>query len=304
MLPVGYFHVVFTVPHQLNPFALRNKKVFYDLMFRAVKETLLQLAADSKRLGADIGFVTVLHTWGQNLCDHPHIHCIVPGGGYDQQHKRWKACSNGFLFPIAVMRKLYRGKFMAFFKEALHDGSIGLHGSLDCYTDRAVLQQLLDELYATDWVVYAKAPFASAQALVKYLGQYTHRVAIGNSRIVSTDQRSVTFRYKDYADGDRQKLLTIAATEFIRRFLLHVLPKGFRRIRYYGFLAVRARKKRLTRCREYFHLKQIVRKGVRSCVEIVKELTGYDPLACPLCKVGRLVTVMLVPRLLPGVAPA
>ena len=303
MLPVGYFHVVFTVPHRLNPFALRNKKVFYDLMFRAVKETLLQLAADSRRLGADIGFVTVLHTWGQNLCDHPHIHCIVPGGGYDEQRQRWKASGNGFLFPIAVMRKLYRGKLMAFFRQALRDGSLGLHGTLERYTDRAVLQQLIDELYATDWVVYAKAPFASAQALVKYLGQYTHRVAIGNSRILSADEHTVTFRYKDYADGDRRKLLRIATTEFIRRFLLHVLPRGFRRIRYYGFLAVRARKKRLTRCREYFHLKQVARKAVRTCVEIVKELTGRDPLVCPRCKLGSLRTVMLVPRLPRGAAP-
>jgi hypothetical protein len=296
LLPVGYFHVVFTIPHELNAFALRNKKVFYNLMFRAVKETLLELAADSKRLGADIGFICVLHTWGQNLCDHPHIHCIVPGGGYDAAHKRWKPSGNRFLFPVAVLRKLYRGKLMAFFTDALRDGSIGLHGSLQRYGEPRVMRQLIDQLHQKKWVVYVKEPFASAKALVNYLGQYTHRVAIGNRRIVAADEQSVVFRYKDYADGDRIKTMRLATTEFIRRFLLHVLPEGFRRIRYYGFLAVRARARRLARCRQLFRLKPPKKGGSRTCVDIVKELTGFDPLRCPICKLGTLVRVCLVPR--------
>jgi hypothetical protein len=305
LLPVGYFHVVFTIPHLLNPFALRNKELFYNLMFRAVKETLLELAADTKRLGADIGFVTVLHTWGQNLSDHPHLHCIVPGGGYDPQGKRWKACQNGFLFPIAVMRKLYRGKLMALFTEAVKDGSLGLHGSLQPYSDPPLLKGLIDQLYATEWVVYAKAPFASAKALVSYLGQYTHRVAIGNRRIVAADHNTVTFRYRDYADNNSRKLMTVTTVEFIRRFMLHVLPAGFRRIRYYGFLACAARKKRFARCREFFRIaKPETKKGARTCVQIIKELTGFDPLKCPVCKVGTLITIALVPKLPPGMAPA
>jgi hypothetical protein len=304
LLPVGYFHVVFTIPHQLNPFALRNKEVFYNIMFRAVKETLLELAADTKRLGADIGFITLLHTWGQNLCDHPHIHCIVPGGGYDEPGKRWKPCVNGFLFPIAVMRKLYRGKVMAMFKEAVNTGRITLHGELRQYADAAVMKRLVNQLYQTDWVVYAKAPFASAEALVAYLGLYTHRVAIADSRILAADDNTVTFRYKDYADNNRLKTMTLSTTEFIRRFLLHVLPEGFRRIRYYGFLATRARGERLARIREYFRLKAPEKKkGTRTCVEIVKELTGFDPLQCPLCKLGRLAWIATLPRM-PRIAVA
>jgi len=298
LLPVGYFHVVFTIPHHLNPFALRNKKAFYNIMFRAVKETLSELAADPKRLGADIGFISVLHTWGQTLTDHPHIHCIVPGGGYDTKQNRWKPCTNGFLFPVPVMRTLYRGKCMALLRKALETGSIKLHGSLQSYEKPAAMKELIDTLYRTDWIVYVKRPFVSAAKLVDYLGRYTHRVAITNSRIIAADGNTVTFTYRDYADNDRLKHMSLSTTEFIRRFLLHVLPRGFRKIRYYGFLGLRARKKRLAQCRAFFRInKPQPEKGKRTCVQIVKELTGRDPLRCPLCKLGRLITVALVPKL-------
>jgi hypothetical protein len=252
LLPVGYFHAVFTIPSELNPFALRNKKVFYDLMFRAVKETILELGANEKHLGADMGFVAVLHTWGQTLVDHPHIHCIVPGGGFDPVAKRWKAATGGFLFPVPVVQTLYRGKLMAFFRQALNEGAIAFCGSLDRYLDPATLRTFIDNLYRKDWVVYIKEPFASPEALVRYLGAYTHRVAISDSRVLNVSDGHVTFTYKDYSDGNRRKVIRLTAVEFLRRFMLHVIPKGFKRIRYFGFLAPRARAKRLNRCRTFF----------------------------------------------------
>jgi hypothetical protein len=298
-LPVGYFHVVFTIPSQLNPFALRNKRVFYNLMFRAVKETILELSANEKHLGADMGFIGVLHTWGQNLMDHPHIHCIVPAGGYDSRHNRWKSVTGDFLFPIAVVRKLYRGKLMAFFTQALNAGDIQLHGELDHYRDAKLRRELIDRLYRTDWVVYIKQPFASTKALVAYLGAYTHRVAISDSRIEHFENGRVTFSYKDYADNSRVKSMELDACEFIRRFLLHVIPQGYKRIRYFGFLAPRARAKRFERCRAFFKMqprKKRERK-VRPWYETVKELTGKDPLRCVACGIGRLRCVATLPRM-------
>lgn len=300
-LPVPYFHVVFTIPAQLNAFALRNKKPFYDLMFRAVKETILELSANPKHLGADMGFIAVLHTWGQTLVDHPHIHCIVPGGGYDTRRERWKAVKGDFLFPIPVVSKLFRGKLMAFFTEALRSGAIKLHGQLQRYEDEQTCRGLVDRLYRTDWLVYIKEPFASTQQLVAYLGAYTHRVAITDSRIERFEDGTVTFRYKDYADHSRIKSMSLAATEFIRRFMLHVLPEGYKRIRYFGFLAPRARLKRLNRCRAFFKLAPYKpKKEVRPWYEIVKELTGKDPLRCLACGIGRLRCIAALPPLPPN----
>ena len=289
LLPVGYFHVVFTIPSELNGFALRNQKVFYDLLFRAVKETMLELAANPARLGADIGFVALLHTWGQTMMDHPHVHCIVPGGGYDAVRGRWKSSRNAFLFPVAVLRKLFRGKLMALFTEAVENGTIALHGKLAVYARKELWLRLVDELYTRQWVVYVKAPFASPQALVKYLGNYTHRVAIANSRILHADHNSVTFSYKDYAADDALKTMTVSTVEFIRRFMMHVLPQGFKRIRYFGFLAPRAREKRLNRCRRFFSKKPCPKKKrSRPWYQVIRELTGKDPLRCGCCGIGTL----------------
>jgi hypothetical protein len=289
LLPIGYFHAVFTIPHELNPFALRNKQRFYDLMFRAVKETLLELAANPKRLGADIGVVAVLHTWGQNLMDHPHIHCIVTGGGYNTSARRWKPCSNGFLFPVPVIRKLFRGKLMDFFIQAVKNGAIAYGGTVIGDADTPEFNGLVSALYAKEWTVYVKQPFASAEALVKYLGAYTHRVAISDSRIVEHNSQSVSFSYKDYAHENERKIMTVTATEFVRRFLLHVLPQGFKKIRYFGFLAPRARSKRLTRCRTFFNKKAVdLKKGSLPWYQIVKEFTGRDPRRCPKCSIGTL----------------
>jgi len=287
LLPVGYYHVVFTIPHELNQFAIRNRAVFYRLLFRAVKETLLELAHDSKRLGGSIGIITVLHTWGQNLMDHPHIHCILPGGAIDQKRNKWKPCKNSFLFPVAVVQKLYRGKLMCFFKQAVSDGSIVLHGSLKKFSDETVYKQFLNQLYEKKWVVYIKQPFASPKDVIRYLGQYTHRIAISNQRIVSLENGIVCFRYKDYADKNKIKYMKLSVVEFIRRFLLHVLPKGFVRIRHYGFLASRNRKTVMADCLKFFN-KPVPVKTKRTVTQIFKELLDVDLLKCSHCKCGML----------------
>jgi hypothetical protein len=268
------------------------------LLFRAVRETLLELAADPKRLGADIGFVCVLHTWGQTFVEHPHVHCIVPGGGFDAARERWKPAQNGFLFPIAVMRKLFRGKLMAFFTEAVKSGDIACIGTLAKYQDPVAYKALVDELYRKEWVVYAKAPFASAEALVEYLGAYTHRVAISNRRIVSVENGQVVFSYRDYADNNRQKQMRLPVVEFIRRFMLHIVPAGFRRIRYYGFLAARARMTRFAATLRFFNRKPPEKQNAahRSVVETIKELLGFDPLKCRHCEHGALQCIGFIPR--------
>lgn len=287
LLPVGYFHAVFTVPNLLNPFALRNKKAFYRIMFRAVKETLLTLSGDRRRLGADMGFIAVLHTWGQKLIDHPHIHVIIPGGGLTSKDK-WKPCRKKFLFPVPVVRKMFKGKLMDYFTEAVNNGDIQLHGQLQPFGNQSVFCNLKNTLYRKEWVVYIKPPFASPQAVVKYLGQYTHRIAISNQRIISFQNGMVTFSWKDYADNYQRKTMTLSCVEFIRRFLMHVVPKGFMRIRHYGFLANRNRKKKLVRCRTFFRLKSPVKKSGKrtSWIEAFKALHGYDPRRCKKCKAG------------------
>jgi len=250
LLHVPYFHVVFTIPMQLNEFAIRNKEVFYNILFAAASQTLTQLGMDPKRLGGELGFLMILHTWGQNLMAHPHMHCIVPGGVLDDD--LWVQCKNpGFLFPVKVMAKLFRGKLLDAFKKALADGSMSLCGTLQRFKDDpAGLDALVDRLYRADWVVYAKPPFGGPAAVVKYLGRYTHRIAISDSRIVALTDTHVSFAWKDYADHNRSKIMTLAIGEFIRRFLLHVVPLRFVRIRYYGFLSARSRKVKLQLCRD------------------------------------------------------
>jgi len=303
LLPVGYFHAVFTTPHELAPFALRNRTAFYNLMFRAVKETLLQLGADPKRLGAHLGFILVLHTWGQTLLDHPHIHCIIPGGGLDLRAQRWKPSRARFLFPIPVVQKLYRGKLMDFFVQAVKAGEIQFHGNLQPLAEPPRFQALVDAMYAKKWVVYIKPPFASPQAVVKYLGQYTHRVAISNRRILALENGMVTFSYRDYAAGYAEKTMTVTVAEFIRRFLMHIVPSGFVKIRHCGFLANRSRKGKLAQCRAIFRKKPPTSRKEKRAMhkpwsEIVKELTGFDPTRCPLCHLGTLVVVTVLPRLI------
>ena len=246
-------------PDPLSPFALRNRKVFYRIMFRAAKETLPSLSGDNRRLGTTTGFIAVLHTWGQQLIDHPHIHVIIPGEGLTSCGK-WKPCRKKLLFPVAVVRKMYRGKLMHYFTWAVKHGDIQLHGKLQRFENRVAFRMLRETLYRKKWVVYIKPPFASPQAVVKYLGQYTHRIAISNHRIISCENGMVTFSWKDYADNYKRKTMTLSCVEFIRRFLMHVVPKGFVRIRHYGFLANRNRKTKPVRCRAFFGKKTPVKK--------------------------------------------
>jgi hypothetical protein len=252
LLPVGYFHVVFTLPAQVADIALQNKAVIYDLLFQAASETMTTIAADPRYLGARIGITAVLHTWGSALTHHPHVHMIVPGGGISLDGRRWISSRPAFLLPVRVLGKLFRRLFLTSLL-VLHDaGRLAFFGGLAPLADRRAFLRHLSPARKKPWVVYAKPPFAGPEAVLAYLSRYTHRVAISNRRLLAFDKTGVTFRYKDYRRGgaDRQRVMTLGADEFIRRFLLHVLPRGFHRIRHYGLLAGSARRASLTRARE------------------------------------------------------
>lgn len=256
LLPVGYFHVVFTLPAEVADIAFQNKALVYDLLFKAGSETMLTIAADRKHLGARIGITAVLHTWGSAMTHHPHVHMIVPGGGITPDGSRWISSRPAFLLPVRVLGKLFRRLFLARLV-ALHDaGRLGFFGALAHLAERLAFLRHLSPVRKKRWVVYSKAPFAGPEAVLAYLSRYTHRVAISNRRLIAFDETGVTFRYKDYRrDGyDRQQVMTLAVDEFIRRFLLHVLPRGFHRIRHYGLLAGSARKTSLALARELLHV--------------------------------------------------
>ena len=251
LLPVPYFHVVFTLPQQLAPLALQNKRVVCNgILFRAVAETLTGVAADAKWLGARIGLLAVLHTWGQTLQHHPHLHCVIPGGGLSHDRMRWIPSRNHFFLPVKVLSRVFRGKFISLLRNAYRAGKLQFHGRLAELREKKTFDATLDGAYKQEWVVYAKRPFAGPEQVLRYLSRYTHRVAISNHRLVSVADGQVTFRWKDYAHGSKQKQMTLTACEFLRRFLLHVLPRGFVRIRHFGLMANRQRKALLQRCRE------------------------------------------------------
>jgi hypothetical protein len=243
-----YVHVVFTLPHELVALALQNKKVIYDLLFRTSAETLLEIARDPKHLGAEIGFFSVLHTWNQKLQLHPHVHCVVPAGGPSFDHSHWISSHNTFFLPVKVLGRVFRGKFVAALKRAFQDGQLDFHGDLQPLAQPKTFSSWLRTLFRKDWVVYSKRPFGGPQLVLQYLGRYTHRVAVSNHRLVSFADSKVTFRWRDSAHHNEQKLLTLSLDEFLRRFLLHVLPKGFVRIRHFGFLAHRRRATTLPLC--------------------------------------------------------
>jgi predicted Zn-ribbon and HTH transcriptional regulator len=252
LLPVGYFHLVFTLPAEIAPIAYQNKGVVYDLLFRAAAETLLTIAADPRHLGARIGATAVLHTWGSAMIHHPHIHMIVPGGGISLDGTRWISCRPGFLLPVRVLSRLFRRLFLAGLADAHAAGRLMFFGEIESLRHRPAFTAHLAPLRRKNWFVYAKPPFAGPEAVLAYLARYTHRVAIANSRLLALDERGVTFRYKDYRrDGQaRYRTMSLTADEFIRRFLLHVLPKGFHRIRHYGLLASAGCKVNIARARE------------------------------------------------------
>jgi hypothetical protein len=248
LLPVPYAHVVFTLPGQLAPLALQNKSEIYGLLFRASAETLLTVARDERHLGADIGFFSVLHTWNQKLLHHPHVHCVVPAGGLSPDRTRWIAARTGFFLPVRVLSRVFRGKFVAGLRELHAAGKLGFHGSLVGLAEPAAFAAMLRGLFGSDWVVYAKRPFGGAEHALRYLGCYTHRVAISNHRLVALENGEVVFRWRDSAHKNKKRLMRLDLNEFLRRFFLHVLPRGFVRIRHFGFFAHRRRAALLPLC--------------------------------------------------------
>jgi hypothetical protein len=257
LLPTRYVHVVFTLPAQLAPLAFQNKRFIYSLLLRASAETLLEVAGDPRHLGAEIGFFSVLHTWNQKLGLHPHVHCVIPAGGLSLDHTQWIKSRSRFFLSIKVLRRVFRGKFVAGLKQAFQSGRLSFRGNLAALAQHKTFAAWLRLLFRKDWVVYAKRPFGGPEYVLQYLGRYTHRVAISNHRLVSFTEGKVTFRWRDSAHNNEQKLLTVSLDEFLRRFLLHLLPKGFVRIRHFGFLANRRRATLLPLC---FHLLDAAQK--------------------------------------------
>jgi hypothetical protein len=286
LLPVPYFHVVFTIPDLFNPLLLHNQRRLYDLLFQTAAATLLTLAADPKRLGAQVGFTAILHTWGQNLLFHPHLHCVVTGGGLSLDGQRWIAGKPHYFLPVRVLGKLFRGKFLAGLKDAYQAGCLRLEGSVARLADPRAFQRLLDAGYARNFNVYAKPPFGGAEQVFRYLGRYSHRVAISNHRLRDVTDTHVQFDWKDYASGNQVRPMRLDMDEFIRRFLLHVLPKGFVRIRHYGLLASINVPGKLEKCRRLLggDCQPKPSTVAKTWIERVLEWTGQDLMSCPRCQ--------------------
>lgn len=303
LLPVPYFHVVFTVPAEAAAMAFQNKAVVYAILFQAAAETLRTIAADPRHLGAEIGFIAILHTWGQTLTHHPHVHCVVPGGGLSPTcpgqrsgGARWIACRPSFFLPIHVLSRLYRRVFLEHLQTAFDAGRLHFFGDLARLAEARAFAAQIKRLRQINWVVYAKPPFGSPDQVLAYLGRYTHRVAIANSRLVAMDETRVRFRWRDYRQENKSKLMTLDAAEFIRRFLLHGLPDGFHRIRHYGFLANGQRQRKLALIRRL--LDQPVPPPIRRSEdyrERVLELTGVNLHHCPRCG-GTMRVIDILPR--------
>jgi Putative transposase/Transposase zinc-binding domain len=303
LLPVEYFHVVFTLPEEIAALAYQNKEVVYGILFRATAETLRTIAADPKHLGAEIGFLAVLHSWGQNLLYHPHLHCVVPGGGMSPDGKRWIACRPHFFLPVRVLSCRFRRLFLEDLQAAFDHGKLQFFSSLERLREPQAFAHYLAPLRKTDWVVYAKPPFGGPEQVLNYLGRYTHRVAISNNRLLSVDDGKVAFRWKDYRHHNQLKTMTLDAEEFIRRFLLHVLPDGFQRIRHYGLLAPRYREAKLALCRPLLQALGAV-VTLSSFVppqdkpdyrDLYEKLTGQSLRDCPVCHRGQMVVIAILP---------
>lgn len=303
LLPVDYFHVVFTLPAEIAAIAYQNKAVVYEILFRATAETLRTIAADPKHLGAEIGFIAILHTWGQNLLHHPHLHCVVPGGGLSADGARWVSCRPGFFLPVRVLSRLFRRLFLAQLQEAFDAGRLGFYNTLESLQVPGGFARYLAPVRRAEWVVYAKPPFGGPQHVLNYLGRYTHRVAISNNRLIDFADGKVSFRWKDYRHESRQKTMSLDAQEFIRRFLLHVLPGGFQRIRHYGLLANRHRAAKLARCRQLLTEPAPVAKLPDEPLDYrdhYEQLTGQSLRDCPQCGHGHMVCIE---TFLPGGMP-
>jgi hypothetical protein len=284
LLPVGYYHLVFTLPHELNRLALANKKIVLALLFKAVSETLLEFGRS--RLGGTLGIIAILHTWDQTLKDHFHLHCLVPAGALSFDHSCWINARSNFLFPVKALSRVFRGKFLAWLKQTIDRGKIAP-------TDIAI-----KALHQKNWNVHAKKPFGSPHTVLDYLGRYTHRVALSNDRILKIEKGEILLSYRDRKDGDRKKTMVLEAHEFIRRFLLHVLPDGFMRIRHFGFLANRSKKRLLPRCRQLLNLDPALpHHPVESAKELLLTITGVDLSRCPCCHHGTMMVVAELPAL-------
>lgn len=294
LLPVSYFHVVFTVPAPIAEIAFQNKAVVYDVLFQATAETMRTIAADPKHLGAEIGFLAVLHTWGQNLHHHPHVHCVVPGGGPSPDATRWVAARPGFFLPVRVLSALFRRRFLERLQAAFEAGKLRFFGTLAHLLQADAFARRLAALRGVDWVVYAKRPFGGPAQVLAYLGRYTHRVAIANSRLIKLEDGRVSFHWRDYREGGDTKIMTLAADEFIRRFLLHALPDGLKRIRHYGLLANGHRAEKLALCRRLLAIQAPPTPPPMGYRERYRQLTGHSLDICPCCG-GRMQSLGRVP---------
>jgi hypothetical protein len=286
LLPVSYFHVVFTIPQELNFFTLTNQKEMYSILFKSASETLLELSRDKKYLGAEIGFTTILHTWGQNLMNHPHVHCVVPSGGLSLDGNRWINSKKDFFIPIKVLSRKFRGKFLYYLKKEYYNNpKLKFVGDTEQLKYKDVFGSFIDNLYKKEWIVYCKPPFGSPEHVLEYLGRYTHRVAISNNRIVYFDNGLVVFKWRDYRDNNKEKFMTVTAEEFIRRFLLHVLPQKFVKIRHYGILSNRNRMTKLKKCKKILKVSSPKNdtKIKLNTAELLFKITGIDLNICPCC---------------------
>lgn len=291
LLDVPYFHVVFTLPDELSAIALQNKRLCYGLLFQAAAQTLRTIAADPRHLGAEIGFLAVLHTWSQTLLHHPHVHCVVPGGGISSDQKRWICCKEDFFLPVRVLSRLFRRLYLEELQRAYCSKELELHGQLHDLREPSTWARAMAPVRHKEWVVYAKPPFGGPTQVLKYLARYTHRVAISNQRIVALEGERVSFRWRDRSAAARNRIMEISGVEFVRRFLLHVLPKGFVRIRHLGFLANRVRDQRIALARSLLH--QQHKRPPRPSAKLSAAPTPID--LCPACGTGRLVIVAAMP---------
>lgn len=295
LLPVGYFHVVLTIPQELNPLILRNQKVMYDILFKAGSETLLILGKDMKHLGAEIGFTTILHTWGQNLMDHPHLHCIVPGGGLSLDGERWiPTKKEDFFVHVNPISSLFRDKFIVYLKKAYRNGELKFHGDIKEFENESIFYEFTQRIYRKKWVVYCKPPFGGPEEVLEYIGRYSHRVAISNSRILKVENRTVTFSWRDYKDGNKVKEMTVTAEEFIRRFLMHILPDGFVKIRHFGILSSKNKQTKLKKCKELLGNYKSSRSKMKEN-DLLKELVEKPETECPCCGNGVMRTRRIIP---------
>jgi len=290
LLPTHYFHIVFTIPEQLNSLTLFNQKEMYSILFTAVSETLLELAKDKEYLNADIGFTTILHTWGQNLMYHPHIHCIVPGGGLSIDSSKWIKSKKKFLIPVKVLSRKFRGKYLFYLNKIYQNNKLRFPGNISEFQFNNIFNVFKDKLYKKEWIVYSKAPFSSAEYVLQYLGRYTHRVAISDNRIIKVDKEKIVFKWRDYKDKNKEKIMSLKSEEFIRRFSMHILPDRFVKIRHYGILGNRNKKLKFKRCIEIFRIKSKEFKNLSSA-ELFFKLTGIKIGKCTKCENGNLIKI-------------